>query len=639
MSAPRVVIFEADLAYADELRRAFSQRGCEVVLHHDGADAAEFAEGVAPDLIVLAVELPNRNGFAICNQLKRHAALASVPLLLISAHSPPESFDQHSKLRTRADDYAHKPIRAEELVNRCAALSPAIGGGDESGIIEVSDDAMEDLRAPARAGDSDVSNITDAAFDHIMLEDGSRPPPTADDVVMPDGLPPVPDDFEDFTTVSSMSSLRLPADLLAARPSPATVRPASSVAPPRPTTPPPVPRSLGASIRPSAAELDGLREQVASLETSLTDAQRLAHDAVAQQAHVERARAELEDALRAATRELDELKARAARPAGNTREFLELREALNRKDKDILGLRDQLNLRDRELLELRDKILQQDLGRADLDDRLEERDRELDALRARLSAQEASARQRDDELSAQVTDGRAECAALSAALLAARAEAEAEAHARARATEADRHAAEAALNESRREADALREAALAEARREADASREAALAEARREADDAAEALRRAHAEALNTLREEHDQALSLRVAAIEAERAEGVEALRLRDAAHAEALARASAERDALTAALAGLRVELEAARAAHDEERASLHALMDALRARVAELEARAAQRDAIVVRAHRAAEIAAALLDELTEGDGDAADAQDLHARDHSDEPSRA
>jgi CheY-like chemotaxis protein len=639
MSAPRVVIFEADLAYADELRRAFSHRGCEVVLHHDGADAAEFAEGVAPDLIVLAVELPNRNGFAICNQLKRHAALASVPLLLISAHSPPESFDQHSKLRTRADDYAHKPIRAEDLVNRCAAISPALGGADESGIIEVSDDAMEDLRAPARAGDSDVSNITDAAFDHIMLEDGSRPPPSADDVVMADGLPPVPDDFEDFTTVSSMASLRLPADLLAPRAAPATVRPASSVTPPRPTAPPPVPRSLGASIRPGAAELDGLREQVASLETSLTDAQRLAHDAVAQQAHIERARAELEDSLRAATRELDELKARAARPAGNTREFLELRESLNRKDKDILGLREQLNLRDREQLELRDKILQQDLGRADLDDRLEERDRELDALRARLGAHETAARQRDEELSAQLTERRAECAALSAALLAARAEAEAHAHAHARATEADRQAAEAALTEARREADAQREAALTEARREADALREAALTEARAEADDAAEAVRRAHHDALTTLREEHDQALSLRIAAIEAERAEGVEALRSRDAAHAEALSHAAAERDTLVAALAGVRGDLEVARAAHDEERASQHALMDALRARVAELEARAAQRDAIVERARRAAEIASALLDELAETDADPADAQELRASEPSAEASRA
>lgn len=624
MSAPRVVIFEADLAYADELRRAFSQRGCEVVLHHDGADAAEFAEGVAPDLIVLAVELPNRNGFAICNQLKRHAALASVPLLLISAHSPPESFDQHSKLRTRADDYAHKPIRAEDLVSRCVALSPALGGADESGIIEVSDEAMEDLRAPPRAGDSDVSNITDAAFDHIMLEDGSRPPPSADDVVMPDGLPPVPDDFEDFTTVSSMSSLRLPADLLAARASPPTVRPASAVTPPRPTAPPPVPRSAVASIRPSAAELDGLREQVASLETSLTDAQRLAHDAVAQQAHAERARSEAEDALRAAVRELDELKHRAARPAGNTREFLELRESLNRKDKEILGFREQLNVRDRELLELRDKILQQDLGRADLDDRLEDRDRELEALRARLSSLETTARQREEELSAQLGEQRAVCASLSATLLAARAEADAEAHARAQAAEADRRSAEAAL---------------ADARREADAQREAELAEARRDAEAAAEETRRAHAEALSTLREEHDQALSLRVAAIEAERVEGQEALRTRDAAHVEELSRVAAERDSLVAALADARGDIESGRVARDEERASLHALMDALRARVAELEARAAQRDAIVDRARRAAEIAAALLDELTDGEPDAADANDLRAADRADEPTRA
>jgi hypothetical protein len=97
--------------------------------------------------------------------------------------------------------------------------------------------------------------------------------------------------------------------------------------------------------------------------------------------------------------------------------------------------------------------------------------------------------------------------------------------------------------------------------------------------------------------------------------------------------------ERDTLVAALAGVRGDLEVARAAHDEERASQHALMDALRARVAELEARAAQRDAIVERARRAAEIASALLDELAETDADPADAQELRASEPSAEASRA
>jgi hypothetical protein len=51
------------------------------------------------------------------------------------------------------------------------------------------------------------------------------------------------------------------------------------------------------------------------------------------------------------------------------------------------------------------------------------------------------------------------------------------------------------------------------------------------------------------------------------------------------------------------------------------------------VAELEARAAQRDAIVERARRAADIAAALLDELAEGEAEPADAQDLPASEPS------
>src|SRR5262245_41179080 len=110
MTAPKVLIFESDRAFAEELQHAFAALGCPANIVEDGQAGLEAATADRPDLIVLAIELPRMNGFAVCNRLKKHADLKDVPLIIISADAPQETFDQHSKLRTHAQEYIHKPI-------------------------------------------------------------------------------------------------------------------------------------------------------------------------------------------------------------------------------------------------------------------------------------------------------------------------------------------------------------------------------------------------------------------------------------------------------------------------------------------------------------------------------------------------
>lgn len=591
MSTQRVVIFEADSDYAEELREVFSAHGWQVLLHRDGGDAAEVAEAAAPDLIVLSVELPNRSGFAICTQIKKHTALAEVPLLLIAGQTPAEALEQHAKLRTRADAYAHKPVSPEALFQQCNGLVHATRSArEQSQVIEVSEHSIVEAlpQGALQPRDSDVSGITDAAFEHIMLGDIGGEALADDPVVMAEGLPPVPDDFEDFTTVSSSASLRIPPELLA-QPAASSQRPPSILAPAMPPRPPPVPKNLGASVRPGpsrehAAELDGLRSQIATLETSLADAQRLAREAVSQQALSERERVESEAALRDARREIDELRLRAAkategRAGASTREFLELREALNRKDKEILNLRDEFNQRERDLLDLREKILHQDLARADLDDRLEERAREVSALRERLDVQRLESA-RVEELA------RGSASALES--LRAEAEAAREAH-------------ERALGAQRDEA----EAALLAALRGAEEAQRDALSSALKDHERALESLRAERAAALQTRDEAHSLALAARDEALRAKEIEHTEAI----AAERARAATLESERDAARDEGASLQRALEAKRREATEA-------LDEARGRIAALEARAQQRSAITERARRAADIAAALLDELAE-----------------------
>src|ERR1700689_3145370 len=113
----KVLVFESRPAFSGELRAEFGNLGCTVSIVDDGNVGLQQASIDKPDLILLSIELPRMNGFSVCNKLKKDAKLKDVPLIIMSSESSEETFDQHKKLRTRAEDYVHKPIAFGELLN------------------------------------------------------------------------------------------------------------------------------------------------------------------------------------------------------------------------------------------------------------------------------------------------------------------------------------------------------------------------------------------------------------------------------------------------------------------------------------------------------------------------------------------
>jgi len=400
MSALKVMIFESDRVFAESLKRAFTRRGCSVRLVDDGQIGIDLAPTDPPDLIVVAVELPRMSGFAVCNKLKKVPELKDVPIIITSSESSQETFDHHAKLRTRAEDYVHKPCSPEELIRRCGAfvhIPEESSGGDTE---EVDFDDLEAVPLPDDpapvATDAELDNIADVAFDNIILPNEAPGQPAPVPMKVPTGAMPqapalgaVPapgaalDDLDDLTMVASSRSI---ADLqLAMR---ATPRPQPAATGQGP---------MGTTI---AAETERLQARVVELEGQLAAARADAVAREALQAENMRLRAQLEELprLRAQAedasklqRELDDLRARTARPAGSatstatSREGLELRETLHRKDKEIIQLQRVAHERDKEILQLRETLLQRDLERADLDERLIEREREKADLEERLT--------------------------------------------------------------------------------------------------------------------------------------------------------------------------------------------------------------------------------------------------------------
>src|SRR5690349_12122098 len=123
----KVLVFESDAAFASELRAELQKLGCSVQVVDDGNTGLQQATSTRPDLILLSIELPRMNGFSVCNKLKRDPSLKDVPLIIMSSESSDETFEQHRKLRTRAEDYVHKPISFHELLAR---IQPFVTLGD-----------------------------------------------------------------------------------------------------------------------------------------------------------------------------------------------------------------------------------------------------------------------------------------------------------------------------------------------------------------------------------------------------------------------------------------------------------------------------------------------------------------------------
>lgn len=89
-------------------------RGYDVVLEEDGAKAVQRFAEVAPDVCVLDIMLPNKDGFAIADEIREQNA--EVPIIFLSAKS--QTTDVVNGFNAGANDYIRKPFSMEELIVR-----------------------------------------------------------------------------------------------------------------------------------------------------------------------------------------------------------------------------------------------------------------------------------------------------------------------------------------------------------------------------------------------------------------------------------------------------------------------------------------------------------------------------------------
>jgi len=122
----KILIVDDDADVVELVAFNLKKAGFCVGTAADGVEAIKKARSVAPHLIVLDVMLPELDGFAVCEILRRDPATAAVPILMLTAWV--SELARYAGLEAGADDYVTKPFSPRDLISRVKNLlqSPRI---------------------------------------------------------------------------------------------------------------------------------------------------------------------------------------------------------------------------------------------------------------------------------------------------------------------------------------------------------------------------------------------------------------------------------------------------------------------------------------------------------------------------------
>lgn len=106
------------------------KRGFATVGVRNGRDGVKTALDIVPSAILLDIQLPEMDGYAVAAELKNHAALRGVPIIAVTSYAMVG--DREAILAAGATGYIEKPIDPETFVSEISAFLPEGLGENES---------------------------------------------------------------------------------------------------------------------------------------------------------------------------------------------------------------------------------------------------------------------------------------------------------------------------------------------------------------------------------------------------------------------------------------------------------------------------------------------------------------------------
>lgn len=118
--AAKILAVDDEPELTDLMHYHLVRAGHEVATAANGWEAIHAVRANRPDIILLDLMLPDLDGFGVCEILRREAATATIPIIIVSAWASTDS--RNLGLELGALDYITKPFSPQELVERVNRL-------------------------------------------------------------------------------------------------------------------------------------------------------------------------------------------------------------------------------------------------------------------------------------------------------------------------------------------------------------------------------------------------------------------------------------------------------------------------------------------------------------------------------------
>ncbi len=115
-----VLVVEDSAPQREMISELLAKSGMSVAVATDGVEALEQVKSLKPDIVILDIVMPRKNGYEVCREIKSDPATQHVPVIICSSKG--EDFDKYWGMKQGADAYIVKPFQPKELVGTIKQL-------------------------------------------------------------------------------------------------------------------------------------------------------------------------------------------------------------------------------------------------------------------------------------------------------------------------------------------------------------------------------------------------------------------------------------------------------------------------------------------------------------------------------------
>jgi DNA-binding response OmpR family regulator len=119
MAKKYILVVDDDPDLVETVAMMLESRGFEVGRAYDGIEGEESIKERRPDLVILDIMMPRKDGYVLCAELKANEETADIPVVLLTAVGeavPTTTYTHADGMSTEADDYIPKPIDTDGLI-------------------------------------------------------------------------------------------------------------------------------------------------------------------------------------------------------------------------------------------------------------------------------------------------------------------------------------------------------------------------------------------------------------------------------------------------------------------------------------------------------------------------------------------